>query len=86
MELVHALLDLYAYVHPMERDESCSLIVSRDQYHEKQCNSTEAINLYSGLSFFRADQRKERIDVTVLKKIMTKRNVIIFSTVSMTII
>jgi hypothetical protein len=62
LELVHALLDLYAYVHPMERDEMCSLIVSRDQYHQEQCDSREAVALYSGLSFFRPDMRKERID------------------------
>ena len=62
LDLVHALLDLYAYVHPMERDETCSLIVSRDQYHHEQCDPKEAIALYSGLSFFRSEQRNERID------------------------
>jgi hypothetical protein len=62
LELVHALLDLYAYVQPMERDESCSLIVSRDQYHHEQCDPAEAIALYSGLSFFRPEQRKDHID------------------------
>jgi hypothetical protein len=62
LELVHALLDLYAYVHPMERDEMCSLIVSRDQYHHEQCDSREAVALYSGLSFFRPELYKEQID------------------------
>ena len=62
LELVHALLDLYAYIHPMERDEMCSLIVSRDQYHHEQCDPAEAIALYSGLSFFHPEQRKENID------------------------
>ncbi|MBE3145407.1 MAG: radical SAM protein [Planctomycetes bacterium] len=62
LDLVHALLDLYAYVHPMERDDMCSLIVSRDQYHHEQCDPSEAIALYSGLSFFRPEARNERID------------------------
>jgi hypothetical protein len=62
LDLMLALLDLYAYVHPMERDDTCSLIVSRDQYHHEQCDPAEAVALYSGLSFFRPEQRKERID------------------------
>jgi MoaA/NifB/PqqE/SkfB family radical SAM enzyme len=52
LELVHALLDLYAYVDPMDRADTCSLIISEDQYHTEIIDSKDARNLYEGLTFF----------------------------------
>lgn len=59
LELVHALLELYTLVEPFERKERCTLLISNDQWHEAQCNSKEAQELYEGLSFFRMEQRRD---------------------------
>jgi MoaA/NifB/PqqE/SkfB family radical SAM enzyme len=58
LELIHALMDLYAYVHPSDRNETCSLVISEDQYHAEIIDNTEARNLYSCLSFFRPTNHK----------------------------
>lgn len=57
LELVHALLDLYAAVSPWDRNECCSLMISNDQWHDAQCSTKEARELYEGLAFFRPEHK-----------------------------
>jgi MoaA/NifB/PqqE/SkfB family radical SAM enzyme len=63
--LSQVLLDMYAYCDDYDREEMCSLVLSGDQYHREQLDDnplsngvSSAMSLYSGLSFFRPEDRK----------------------------
>lgn len=56
IDLVKALIDLYAYA---EDNEISALVISGDQYHQEVIESTdEARGLYEALSFFNKEERK----------------------------
>ena len=65
-ELVRALIDLYMYIDPFDRDNRCSLILSKDQFHKEVIKDTrKADSLYSVLTFYHPEDRLNRIEMPI---------------------
>jgi MoaA/NifB/PqqE/SkfB family radical SAM enzyme len=62
IEMVMALMELYAYCSDQACENFSSFCISKDQYHEYDIGDTsDADKLYRALSFYHPDERSEEI-------------------------